>query len=166
MGNLALGSKFKFPIDYNNKLYNILRFDNVPLKELNLNFGGISFHVGSLCESAEDYIGPIADAKKVFEFAEEIIGPQENKILDIGAGFLGEFGNISKFYEKSKIINEALEKYFPKSDKTVGNIIAEPGRFMASSIASVGTQIIGINDSDPKHKLYYINDGIYSSFKG
>lgn len=51
---------------------------------------GISFHVGSDCRDASTYAEPIADARKLFDFAKTV--GFEFSLLDIGGGFQGDKG--------------------------------------------------------------------------
>ena len=86
------------------------------------------------------------------------------QLLDIGGGF--ERGT---FNELSKMVNFALEKYFPLEYTTNHGIkfIAEPGRFMVANAFTLITHVIARrdlaeNENDVKAMLY-INDGVYGN---
>lgn len=121
---------------------------------------GISFHVGSDCRDASSYAEPIADARKLFDFAKTV--GFEFSLLDIGGGFRGDKGTSSFMQEVRKwqtawilpfnssicvltdlsihdwngfvqvaaVINESLDLHFPSPEV---NVIAEPGRYFVAS---------------------------------
>lgn len=131
-------------------------------KELGLNVHGVAFHVGSGAKDFTSIYQAIKDSKTLFEKMFEFgFTPQ---LLDIGGGF--ERGT---FNELSKMVNFALEKYFPLEYTTNHGIkfIAEPGRFMVANAFTLITHVIARrdlaeNENDVKAMLY-INDGVYGN---
>jgi ornithine decarboxylase len=124
-------------------------------KILNVTVCGISFHVGSNCDSPKAYTKAILEAKKLMVVAANL-GFVMN-ILDIGGGFPAG----SKFEEIAYEITQSLEmvrKDFPNL-----SIIAEPGRYFAEPLFTLATQVIS-KKLDNEIFMYYINDGVYGSF--
>lgn len=89
-------------------------------------------------------------------------------LIDIGGGFPGHKG--SSIEQHAAIINSSIRQLFPASNIKV---IAEPGRFFASSSATLACMIhskktVTIrnpqNGEDMLHNMYYINDGVHGSF--
>lgn len=146
-------------------------------KKLELNVVGISFHNGSDCQDAEAYNRTIANCRHVFDIGQTC--GHSMYILDIGGGFPGHnnkplSGGGVSFECLSKVINKALDKYFPEINPTTGfktnyKIIAEPGRYyVASALTFVGMIIAKREERDDKTGrdffMYYLNDGVYGSF--
>ena len=130
-------------------------------KEHKINLVGVSFHVGSLCQSPETFAEAIKTARDIFNIASE--SGFTLKVLDIGGGYLPNVGTlISEF---GKVINNALDEYFPISCNV--DIIAEPGRYLVDTSPLLAARIVGYKQIDMEDKtsfMYYINDGIYGSF--
>lgn len=93
------------------------------------------------------------------------------RLLDIGGGFPGDANNDSddKFAEIALSINQALETSF--SDIPDIEIIAEPGRFFATSCGTLTTNVIGrkiiekmVDDKIEKTIHYYVNSNLYGLF--
>ncbi|KAK3612273.1 hypothetical protein CHS0354_010984 [Potamilus streckersoni] len=115
-------------------------------RNLGLDVVGVSFHVGSGCREARAFAVAIQQARQVFDIG---LGHGFNmNLLDIGGGFPGQKSAPISFDEIVKVLNEALELYFP-TDEGV-RIIAEPGRYMVASAFTLGVNIIGkhVNASD------------------
>jgi len=136
-------------------------------KNLDLNVVGVSFHVGSGCTDANAYNDAIKRAKDVFIEAEEV--GFNLTLLDIGGGFPG-FSGIQngieiEFEEITKVINTAIDTYFPTSNI---EMIAEPGRFYVASAFLLATNITSrrtiLDEKQNKSFMYYVNDGVYGSF--
>lgn len=154
-----LGSKFGARED---SLENLVK----KVKELNLSFKGISFHVGSGCSSSFAYYSAIEQAKRVFDLA-ELYG-FDLKLLDIGGGFPGcNDGNIS-FEDISDKVRQGLDDFFSKElEDPEFKIISEPGRYFASSTYSLATTVTSkrkVFEKDSQKNMIYINDGIYGAF--
>lgn len=156
---LPFGSKFGCPKKNLPVIFDLA-------KTLNLNIIGVSFHVGSACEDSNTYADAIIQAREVFDIAKE--HGFDMRLLDLGGGYGGDDNKESdnKFIETTRIINETIEKYF--SDIRDLEIIAEPGRFIATSVGTLVTNIIGkkviIDDEGNKIIHYYINSNIYGMF--
>lgn len=134
-------------------------------KNLNLNVVGVSFHVGSGCMNSKSYETAIMDSSTVFKIAKTI--GYDLYLLDIGGGFLGVDNDSIKFCDIADVINNAIDKYFGGYDNI--KVIAEPGRFFTSKshtlVLSIINKKIKIDkETNEKHIIYYISDGVYSSF--
>ena len=136
--------------------------------ELNLDVIGVSFHVGSGCQSGEAYRNSLLLARKVFDMAEALGHPMT--FLDIGGGFLGTDTETVIFSDIATSITASLDELFPNPDI---RIIAEPGRYFASECVVLVTTVIARRvraHADPEtgeeeeHVDYYISDGVYGSF--
>ncbi|XWV26290.1 ornithine decarboxylase [Tupanvirus soda lake] len=156
---LQLGSKFGCPKENLPGVFNLA-------KTLNLNIIGVSFHVGSCCGDGSAYADAIALAKEVFDIA-KTYGFDMN-FLDIGGGFPGHDTKESddKFIEIAQNVNLQLDKSF--SDVPNLEIIAEPGRFFATSCGTLVTNVIcrkimTVNENE-KIIHYYINSSLYGLF--
>lgn len=134
---------------------------------LNLNVIGVSFHVGSGCQSGEAYRNSLLLAKKVFDIAEGHGHPMS--FLDIGGGFLGSDTETVIFSDIAKSITASLDELFAPEVR----VIAEPGRYFASECVVLVTTVIArrersheIPDSGESETCvdYYISDGVYGSF--
>jgi len=129
---------------------------------LGLNVVGVSFHVGSGCKDPPVFQRAIADARQVFNLALEYgFSPY---LLDIGGGFPGEEG--SSLDELASYINSGLEQHFPEGCGV--EIMAEPGRYVVASAFTLATNVVAKREVKDNNELvstmYYINDGVYSSF--
>jgi len=134
----------------------------VTARTLGLNVVGVSFHVGSGCKDPPVFQRAIACARQVFDLAFECgFSPY---LLDIGGGFPGEDG--SSLDDLASIINSALEQHFPSGCGV--EIIAEPGRYVVASAFTLATNVVAKREVKDNNEfvstMYYINDGVYSSF--
>jgi ornithine decarboxylase len=126
-----------------------------------LTVEGISFHVGSQCTNFENYVQALSLASSVLREARQR-GYEQVKLLDIGGGFPVPYDqSVESFEELAKRINCEIERLFPPEIE----ILAEPGRFIVASAATLVTEIIGKATRDGK-LCYYVNDGIYHTFSG
>nr|BAR42912.1 lysine/ornithine decarboxylase [Huperzia serrata] len=124
-----------------------------------LDVVGVSFHIGSGASDARSYLDAIAAARGVFEKALSM-GLPAMHILDIGGGFtVGNNGEL-KLAEAAKVINAALEQYFP--EELGVSIIAEPGRYFAEAPTTLAAMIYGKRVRQEVRE-YWINDGIYGT---
>jgi ornithine decarboxylase len=121
---------------------------------------GLSFHVGSQCTNFENYVQALAISASVME---EAAGRGFSmKLLDIGGGFPARYDrHVRPFRELAKILSLELDRLFPKNLE----ILAEPGRFMVATAATLVAEVIGKAERDGK-RCYYLNDGIYHTFSG
>ncbi len=122
---------------------------------------GISFHVGSQCTNFANYVQALNLAAGIFKEARER-GHPEVKILDIGGGFPSPYTRQAKsFRSLAKVLNAEFEHLFPEDME----ILAEPGRFLVATSATLVATVIGKAIRDGK-QCYYINDGVYHTFSG
>ncbi|MCG6534971.1 MAG: type III PLP-dependent enzyme, partial [Syntrophales bacterium LBB04] len=121
---------------------------------------GLSFHVGSQCTNIDNYTAALAITSAILQDARKRGYPL--KIIDIGGGFPVPYdAQVPEFAELANIINAECARLFPEDIE----IIAEPGRFIAATAATLITEIIGKSRRDGKI-FYYLNDGVYHTFSG
>jgi ornithine decarboxylase len=121
---------------------------------------GLGFHVGSQCTNFENYVQALSTSASIMEEAET--HGYSLKLLDIGGGFPVRYDrHVRPFRELARILNAELNRLFPKSME----VLAEPGRFMVGTAATLVAEVIGKSERDGKC-CYYINDGIYHTFSG
>ncbi len=156
---MPFGSKFGCPKDNYDGVFNLA-------KTLKLKIIGVSFHVGSGCFDATAYSDAIVLAREVFSIA-KTYGFDMN-FLDIGGGFPGyeTDEHNQKFIEIAKAVRSQLETSF--ADIPDLEVIAEPGRFFATSCGTLVTNVIGrkilVNTTGEKVIQYYINSNLYGLF--
>ncbi|KAI9505627.1 pyridoxal-dependent decarboxylase [Coemansia spiralis] len=143
-------------------------------KQLGVNVIGVSFHVGSGCQSETAFTDAIMRARSVFDQAEKL-GFHFN-LLDIGGGFPGR-GDQSglSFATVASALTSAMNTYFPQDCYDHVRVIAEPGRYFVTSAFSLAVNVVArrqvgvlnntapTNDENPAF-MYYVNDGVYGSF--
>ena len=133
-------------------------------KDLNANFIGIAFHVGSLCDDITTFKVALEYASNLKAEAEEV--GLNVCFIDIGGGFLppNEKTNYS-FQSIAQAINDSIEQYFPNNDI---EFIAEPGRFIGSEFMDLYLPVIGTRDHQNEDgsvsQSIFIPDGMYGSF--
>jgi ornithine decarboxylase len=121
---------------------------------------GLSFHVGSQCTNFDNYIAALAIISEVFHGARK--KGYSLKIVDIGGGFPVPYDKQVPGFEKlAQLINAECQRLFPEDIE----IIAEPGRFIVATAATLISAIIGKARRDGKI-FYYLNDGVYHTFSG
>lgn len=121
---------------------------------------GLSFHVGSQCTNFDNFVQALNIASAVME--EVWSHGHELKILDIGGGFPVPYDSqVDTFPLLAKKINAEIDRLFAPDIE----ILAEPGRFLVASAATVVARIIGkaVRDGKP---CYYINDSVYHTYSG
>jgi ornithine decarboxylase len=122
---------------------------------------GISFHVGSQTTNFENYVQALNLAAGVFKEAWDR-GYSQCKILDIGGGFPAPYdAGVKPFRELARRLNAEFKRLFPKKME----ILAEPGRFMVATAATLVAKVVGkaVRGGKP---CYYIDDGVYHTFSG
>jgi ornithine decarboxylase len=122
---------------------------------------GISFHVGSQTTNFENYVQALNLAAGVFKEAWDR-GYAQCKILDIGGGFPAPYdAGVKPFRELARRLNSEFDRLFPKSME----ILAEPGRFLVATAATLVAKVVGkaVRGGKP---CYYIDDGVYHTFSG
>jgi ornithine decarboxylase len=121
---------------------------------------GLSFHVGSQCTNFDNYTAALSIASDIFHEARK--KGYNLDILDIGGGFPVPYdAQVPKFEKLAKLLNAEFKRLFPKDVE----IIAEPGRFIVATAATLVSEIIGKARRDGK-VFYHINDGVYHTFSG
>ena len=122
---------------------------------------GLSFHVGSQCTNFQNYVQALGIADSIFKEAWDR-GHHKVKILDIGGGFPAPYDqHVRPFAELARTLNAEFERLFPPDME----ILAEPGRFLVATAASLVVEIIGKAVRNGK-QCYTINDGVYGTYSG
>lgn len=128
--------------------------------KMGIKVEGLSFHVGSQCTNFDNYVDALNIVAEIFNEAKE--KGYNLKIVDIGGGFPAPYDkHVPEFEKLAKIISSEIDRLFDKDIE----IIAEPGRFMVATAATLVTQIIGRARRDGKI-FYHINDGVYGTLSG
>jgi len=121
---------------------------------------GLSFHVGSQTTNVENYVQALHLCAGVFAEAES--RGFHLKLLDIGGGFPALYRNgIESFCRMARRIRPEINRLFPKHLE----ILAEPGRFLVATAATLVAKVIGKAHRDGK-PYYYIDDGVYHTYSG
>lgn len=124
-------------------------------KQLDLNLKGIAFHVGSGCTDWQALNKAIKDSRTLFDFAQSKGIALD--ILDIGGGFSKD-----SFPVSSWVVQSAIDTYFPDPEFGHVKMMAELGRYLASTCFTLATNITS-RRADPIKERLYVNDGIYGS---
>jgi len=128
--------------------------------EMGLKVEGISFHVGSQCTNFDNYTQALSIASDIFRESRKK-GYGLN-LLDIGGGFPVPYDpQVPEFGKLASLLNSEFKRLFPKDIE----ILAEPGRFIAATAATLVAEIIGKARRDGKI-FYHINDGVYHTYSG
>lgn len=135
-------------------------------RELGLKVVGVSFHVGSGASDPQAFLKAVQDAHTVFQ--QGIAYGFDMKTLDVGGGFCSD----ETFEAMAGVLRAALDEYFPAHSGI--NLIAEPGRFYASTAFTLACNIIArrtvenqadeASDRDDNSYMVYVNDGVYGNF--
>jgi ornithine decarboxylase len=121
---------------------------------------GVSFHVGSQCINFDNYVQSLNIAAAVMDEARS--HGHELKILDIGGGFPVPYhSQIDLFPLLATKINAEINRLFAPDIE----ILAEPGRFLVGTAATVVARVIGKAMRDGK-QCYYINESVYHTYSG
>jgi ornithine decarboxylase len=107
-------------------------------RALGLQVVGVSFHVGSGCESLDSFVSAIEDARVVFDLGKSL--GFNMQLLDLGGGYPGTSDAKIPFEPIAQTIQGALNRLFPPTDGL--RIIAEPGRYFAAGSFTLVTQVI------------------------
>ncbi len=121
---------------------------------------GISFHCGSQSAEPEIFCTALLKSKKIISALKRY---QINiSILDIGGGF--PHHDLDSKYT----ITDYCKTFTPLLQE-IGDlrieIIAEPGRFIASNAMKLITEVVNKSERNGK-TWYYINESVYNSFSG
>ncbi len=123
---------------------------------------GLSFHVGSQTTNYDNYIQALALASSIFREA-HLRGFRKMNLVDIGGGFPAPYdANVRPFRDLARLLNREIARLFP--EKNI-EILAEPGRFMVATAATLVARVIGRAERDGK-RCYYIDDGVYHTYSG
>jgi len=121
---------------------------------------GLSFHVGSQCTNFDNFVQALNIAAAVMNEARS--RGHEIKILDIGGGFPVPYDSqVKPLNVLARKINAEIDRLFAPGIE----ILAEPGRYLVATAATVVARIIGKAVRDGK-TCYYINDSVYHTFSG
>jgi ornithine decarboxylase len=121
---------------------------------------GLSFHVGSQCINDDNFVQALNIAAAVM--AEARTHGHEIKILDIGGGFPAPYNaHVPPIEALARKLNAEIKRLFPGDIE----ILAEPGRFLVASAATLVARVIGRTYRDGKTG-YYIDDSVYHTFSG
>lgn len=115
---------------------------------------GVSFHVGSGCSSSGQYTAAIADAVKAMAILTR--KGHEVTTLDIGGGFMPE-----GFEGTAAVIRKAIARLPPTL-----RVIAEPGRFFASSCQDLFVKVIAKKAAAKGREgwRYTLDESLYGQF--
>ncbi|MGA3286457.1 MAG: type III PLP-dependent enzyme [Bacteroidota bacterium] len=128
--------------------------------DIGLKVEGISFHVGSQCTNFDNYTSALAFTSEIFHNARKK-GFNLN-LVDIGGGFPVPYDpQVPEFQQLAGLLNSEFTRLFPDDIE----ILAEPGRFIVATAATLVSEIIGKARRDGKI-FYHINDGVYHTFSG
>jgi ornithine decarboxylase len=128
--------------------------------DMGLNVEGVSFHTGSQCTNFDNYTVALDIAATVLHDARKKGFPLN--LVDIGGGFPVPYdSSVPQFETLASLLNSEFSRLFPDDIQ----ILAEPGRFMVATVATLVTEIIGKARRDGK-VFYHINDGVYHTFSG
>ena len=128
--------------------------------DMGLKVEGVSFHVGSQCANFDNYSVALEISSTILQDARRKGFPLN--LLDIGGGFPVPYDPTSPRFEKlAGILNSEFARLFPDDVE----IIAEPGRFIVATAATLVAEIIGKARREGK-VFYHINDGVYHTFSG
>ncbi len=121
---------------------------------------GVSFHVGSQCTNFENFVQSFGIASAVMR--EAASRGHQLKILDIGGGFPAPYNrHVKPFSGLARTINAEIRRLLPRDIE----ILAEPGRFLVATAATLVARIIGKAVRDGK-TCYYIDDSVYHTYSG
>jgi len=153
--------KFGCPVDEAHRLLSIAR-------SLNLDFAGVSFHVGSGCGDAGAYRTALQHTRRVFEEAASLGFPPLH-IVDLGGGFPGDTGGyggegMPTFQQLALAIREELAVFQTLYGSNKVRFIAEPGRYFVSASTVIATKIYSRKGGRCEYQALYVDDGVYGSF--
>jgi ornithine decarboxylase len=128
--------------------------------DMGLAVEGVSFHVGSQCTNFDNYTVALDIAATILHDARKKGFPLN--LVDIGGGFPVPYEpTVPQFEKLAAILNSEFARLFPADIE----ILAEPGRFIVATAATLVSEIIGKARRDGK-VFYHINDGVYHTFSG
>nr|VFJ59785.1 MAG: ornithine decarboxylase [Candidatus Kentron sp. DK] len=147
-----LGAKFGCPHDEAESLL-------LAALERGLDARGLCFHVGSQTSIPVPYLQMAVVCRALFN--KMALAGHPLRTLDIGGGFPVSYKTPMMDVEDfCKPIRETLGGYFPNTE-----IIAEPGRAISASAATLVTRVIG-KSRRRGITWYYLDDGLYGTLSG
>ncbi len=127
---------------------------------IGLTVEGLSFHVGSQCTNFDNFVQALNMASAVMR--ESSARGHALQILDIGGGFPVPYDrHVKPFSLLARKINAEINRLFPEDIQ----ILAEPGRFLVATAATLVARVIGKAVRDGK-TCYFIDDSVYHTFSG
>jgi ornithine decarboxylase len=146
------GSKMPFSVKFGAKVSEVKEIAS----KSRIPITGVSFHVGSGCESPLQYKGAIEFAAgEAFNILRRY--KHNPKVVDIGGGFSSD---PEVFLKTAKVIQEAI-KYIPH----FRTLIAEPGRFFAQPSQDLFVKVIAKKPSLNGNGIrYVIDESLYGHF--
>lgn len=143
------GSKMPFSAKFGCRLSQVQNI-HAAAQRIGQKISGVSFHVGSGCQDPEQFYKAIWDANSVSK--QLISGPYT---IDIGGGF------VSSGFEAAAREIQRVRGYIPSNT----TIIAEPGRFFASTCQDLFVKVIGKKAThDRKGFRYTLDESLYGQF--
>ncbi|KAJ2743693.1 Ornithine decarboxylase [Coemansia sp. BCRC 34301] len=134
--------------------------------ELGIDVVGVSFHVGSGCESEAAYADAVLRARRVFDQAAAL--GLRFSLLDVGGGFPGRSEPSGLAFDAvARVLAAALDRHFPRDHYAHVRVIAEPGRYYVASAFTLAVNVVARRRIDAESGpafMYYVNDGVYGSF--
>ncbi|MBN3032584.1 MAG: type III PLP-dependent enzyme [Candidatus Saganbacteria bacterium] len=128
--------------------------------ELGLSVEGLSFHVGSQCTNIENYLNALEASAQIFKEVKQ--RGHKLRLLNIGGGFPVPYdGSEPPFEAMAKKLRKEIDRLFPKHI----SVVAEPGRFIVATAATLVVEVVGKSFRDDKW-VYYVNDGVYGTLSG
>lgn len=153
--------------------------------DIGFDIEGISFHVGSGCQSPDAYLNTFERVANVR--AKGLSMGHSMRLVDIGGGWPGVDQPELNFAGLTHGLNDRLVEMFPQHEV---ECISEPGRFFASATTTLATCVISRRDraahpdvkiverhtpvdhvstsvepvTDDRSVSYYVSDGVYGSF--
>jgi ornithine decarboxylase len=143
------GSKMPFSAKFGCPLTHVGEI-NAVARKLGQTISGISFHVGSGCQDPDQYYKAIWDANSV---SKQLLNAPYT--IDIGGGFM------SAGFESAATQIRRVRGYIPSNTR----LIAEPGRFFASTCQDLFVKVIGKKPThDRKGFRYTLDESLYGQF--
>ena len=128
--------------------------------DMGLKVEGVSFHVGSQCTNFDNYTQALDISATILNDARKKGFPLN--LVDIGGGFPVPYDpSVPQFEKLATVLNSEFARLFADDIQ----ILAEPGRFIAATTATLVSEIIGKVRREGK-VFYHINDGVYHTFSG
>ena len=129
------------------------------MRSKNLSLAGITFHVGSQCESLKTWDMALKRAIRAIQMS-HAYGLRPH-ILNVGGGFPIQFNSdIPSIKEISYIIKMHTEKWNQRG-LGITQFAAEPGRYLISPAGILETEIIGTVKKNNKYWVY-LSSGLFS----